>query len=252
MSKCPGSYINIGKEARDLLYKGYGQQPPVHFHQQFIDINCDLSCDVTCRIKEIVPGLGTAFRLIAPYSGKVELQYLHDYAAITAGTGVIANASRGYDPMISFSGVVGSTQVFLGTDIVFNISARAFNRIDAGLSLRFPFLEASLTLNDKLDTLRASCYHTVNPLTQTAVAAELKHGFSTSYTSITMGTQQAISTSTLVKARVDTKGKLGALIQQKCLQKLYLSIAGELEFRRNSRNSLDWIPKIGMTFSMRP
>ncbi|XP_030458311.1 mitochondrial outer membrane protein porin of 36 kDa-like isoform X1 [Syzygium oleosum] len=249
MSNCPGLYINIGKEARDLLYKGYGQHPPVHFHQQFIDLNCDLSCDLSCRIEEIIPGLGTAFKLIAPYTGKVELQYLHDYAAITAGTGVIANAFRGYDPLISFSGVVGSTLVSLGTDIVFDISARAFNRIDAGLSLRFPALVASLNLNDKLDTLRASCYHTVNPLTQTAVAAELKHSFSISDTSITMGTQQAIFTSTLVKARVSTKGKVSALIQQQFLQKLCLSIAGEVDI---SRNSLSWIPKIGLTVALRP
>lgn len=151
--------------------------------------------------------------------------------------------------MVSLSGVVGSPQVFLGTDIVFNISARAFNRIDAGLSLRFPSLEASLTLNDKLDSLRASCHHIVNPLAQTAVAAELKHRFSTSDTSITMGTQQAITTSTLAKARVDTKGKVGALIQQQFFQKLYLSIAGEVDFRQNS---LNWIPKIGMTIALRP
>ncbi|XP_056175241.1 mitochondrial outer membrane protein porin of 34 kDa-like isoform X4 [Syzygium oleosum] len=214
MSNCPGLYINIGKEARDLLYKGYGQHPPVHFHQQFIDLNCDLSCDLSCR-----------------------------------STGVIANAFRGYDPLISFSGVVGSTLVSLGTDIVFDISARAFNRIDAGLSLRFPALVASLNLNDKLDTLRASCYHTVNPLTQTAVAAELKHSFSISDTSITMGTQQAIFTSTLVKARVSTKGKVSALIQQQFLQKLCLSIAGEVDI---SRNSLSWIPKIGLTVALRP
>lgn len=103
--------------------------------------------------------------------------------------------------------------------------------------------------NDKLDALRASCYHTVNPLAQTAVAAELKHHFSTNDTIITMGTQQAITTSTLVKARVDTKGKVGALIQQQFFQKLYFSIAGEVDFRPNS---LNWIPKIGMTVALRP
>ncbi|KAF8037282.1 hypothetical protein BT93_B0248 [Corymbia citriodora subsp. variegata] len=249
MSKCPGFFINIGKEAKDLLYKGYGQQPPVHFHQQFVNMNCDLSCDLSCGIEEIIPGLGTAFRLIAPYAGKVEVQYLHDYAAVTAGTGVIANAYSGYNPIISFSGVIGSTYISLGTDLVFDVTAKTFNRIDAGLSLRFPSLVASLTLNDKLDNLRASWYHTVNPLTQTVVAAEVKHSFSISDTTITLGTQQAIFASTLVKARVNTKGKVGALIQQQFFQKLSLSIAGEVDFRPNP---LSLIPKIGLTIALKP
>ncbi|KAL3748367.1 hypothetical protein ACJRO7_009583 [Eucalyptus globulus] len=249
MSKCPGFFINIGKEARDLLHKGYGQQPPVHFHQQFIDMNCDLSCDVSCRIEDIVPGFGTAFKLIAPYTGKVELQYLHDYAAVTAGTGVIANAFRGYDPIISFSGVVGSTPISLGADLVYDVSAKTFNRFDAGLSLRFSSVVASVTLNDKLNTLRAAFYHTVNPLNQTVVAAELNHSFSINDTIFTMGSQQAIFPSTLVKARVNTKGKVGALIQQQFFQMLSLSIAGEVDFHPTS---LNWIPKIGLTIALRP
>lgn len=166
----------------------------------------------------------------------MELQYLHDYAAVTAGTGVIANAFRGYDPIISFSGVVGSTPISLGADLVYDVSAKTFNRFDAGLSLRLSSVVASVT-------------HTVNPLNQTVVAAELNHSFSINDTIFTMGSQQAIFPSTLLKARVNTKGKVGALIQQQFFQMLSLSIAGEVDFHPNS---LNWIPKIGLTIALRP
>ncbi|KAJ0049341.1 hypothetical protein Pint_15262 [Pistacia integerrima] len=161
-------------------------------------------------VESVVPGLQTALRFTIPDSGKVELRFLHDYVGITAGSGLkMSNHhSIGFDPSI-------------GLDPVVNFSASTFNKINAGLTFNSPFLVASLTLNDKLDTLKASYYQPLNPLSRSAIAAELKHSFFIERpTILTVGGQHALSPSTLVKARMDSNGKVGALIPARFLAKV--------------------------------
>ncbi|KAF5952662.1 hypothetical protein HYC85_010606 [Camellia sinensis] len=90
---------------------------------------------------------------------------------------------------------------------------RDFTKCNAGLSFTNSDLIASLTLNDKGDSLNASYYHTVNPLTKTAVGAEVIHSFSSSMNTITIGTQHSLDPLTTVKARVNNTRKASALIQ---------------------------------------
>ncbi|KAJ7956343.1 Mitochondrial outer membrane protein porin [Quillaja saponaria] len=242
MSKCPGFYFDIGKKARDLLHKDYGAQPPIHFHYQFLDWNLSLSC----QIEQIVPGLSSLIKFDIPDSGKVELQSLHDYAGITGCIGLIRNSSRGYDPVVSFSGVAGTTFLSLGGNLAFDIATKTFNKWNAGLTINTAFLIASLKLNDKFDTLKASCYHAVNPVTRTAIAAELKHRFSTNEIVATIGAQHALFPSTLVKARVNTHGMAGALIQQELWQKVFITLAGEVDFRDMIK-----LPTVGLSLALR-
>lgn len=101
--------------------------------------------------------------------------------------------------------------------------------------------------NDKLDSLRANFCCTVNLLASTAIAAEVTHRFSSNETSVTMGTQQALLPFTLVKARVSTRGKVGALVQQELWQKLYVTVSGEADF-----GAVKWIPKLGLSIKLRP
>lgn len=93
-----------------------------------------------------------------------------------------------------------------------------------------------------LDTWKASCCRIINPLTNTAVAAELKHTFSVNDTALTIGAQHAIFPFTLLKARLSTYGRAGALIQQELFEKLVLTIGGELDFMDISR-----VPKLGLS-----
>ncbi|PKI63209.1 mitochondrial outer membrane protein porin 1-like [Punica granatum] len=241
MSWCPGLYDDIGEKARDILYRGYARQPAVHFQYRCLDVNGDISF----RVDDILPGFGTVFRAIVPYTGKAELQYLHDYFGITAGIGLTKNSFRGYNPILSFSGVIGTSLLSLGTDIAFNVLARKFDRINAGLGFNTPFLVASLTINDKLDTLRANLM--ANPLTNMAIAAEAAHRFSVNETSVTMGIQQAVLPFTFVKARVSTRGVFGALVQQGFWQKLYVTVSGEADF-----GAAKWGPKLGLSIAVRP
>ncbi|KAG6686779.1 hypothetical protein I3843_11G038200 [Carya illinoinensis] len=234
----PGLYYEIGKRARDLLYKGYAQQPPNLC--QFQGFDCSL--DITCRIGDIAPGLRTLFNLDIPDSARVELQYLGDYAGITGGLGLKGNPITGYKPLLNFSGVVGSDFLSLGTDLAFDISTRTLNKINAGLSFNSDFLIASINLNDMLDTWKVSCCRVINPPTNTAVAAELKHTFSVNDTALTIGGQHAILPFTLLKARLSTYGRAGALIQQELFEKLVLTIGGELDFM-----DIRSVPKLGLS-----
>lgn len=87
-----------------------------------------------------------------------------------------------------------------------------------------------------------------NPLTQTAIAAELKHSFSINDTAFAIGAQQALFPSTLVKGRISTHGKVAALIQQGLWEKIFLSISGEVDFTDTRQITT---PKIGLSLAVR-
>ncbi|XP_061346662.1 mitochondrial outer membrane protein porin 1-like [Gastrolobium bilobum] len=242
MRTCPGLYFDIGKKARDVLHKDYAQQSPVHFHYQLMDWNLDLSC----QVEEIVPGFRSLFNCTIPDSGKVELQYLNNYTGITGCIGLLGNPERGgYDPVANFSGLIGTSILSLGANVAFDISSRTISKLNAGLSFNSAFLIASLTLHDRFDTLKASCYHEVNPLTKTAIAAEVKHSLSMKETGVTIGAQHAFFPQTVVKARLDTSGKVGALIQQGFWQRFFVTMAGEMDFGTNE------LPKVGVSMALR-
>uniref|UniRef100_A0A2N9H415 Uncharacterized protein n=1 Tax=Fagus sylvatica TaxID=28930 RepID=A0A2N9H415_FAGSY len=180
--------------------------------------------------------------LISPVN--VELQYLQRYAGITGGFGLIANPLTGTSPLLNVSGVIGSDVLSLGTDLAFNISTRTLHKFNAGLSFSSDFLIASLTLHDKLDSWKASCYYVMNPLTNTAIGAELKYAISDNYGAITVGGQHALFPYTLMKARLNTYGRASALVQQELWEKLALTIAGEVDFM-----DIKELPKIGLSIA---
>ncbi|KAJ0818032.1 putative Porin domain superfamily, eukaryotic porin/Tom40 [Helianthus annuus] len=105
-----------------------------------VDTNSNLFTAIT--IDEPVPGLKTiiSFKVPDQSSGKVELQYLHDYAGICASVGGCAN------PIVSFSGVVGTNSGSIGADVSFDTKTGNFIKYNAGLSLSNADLIASLTM----------------------------------------------------------------------------------------------------------
>ncbi|KAL7190473.1 hypothetical protein ACSBR2_022703 [Camellia fascicularis] len=276
MAKGPGLYTEIGKKARDLLYKDYQSDhkftvttysptgvvitssgtkkgdifiADVNTQLKNKNITTDIKVDTnsnlctTITVDEPAPGLKTIFSFKIPdqRSGKLEVQYLHDYAGISTTIGLTAN------PIINFSGVVGTNVVALGTDVSFDSKTGDFTKCNAGLSFTNSDLIASLTLNDKGDSLNASYYHTVNPLTKTAVGAEVIHSFSSSVNTITIGTQHSLDPLTTVKARVNNTGKASALIQHEWRPKSLFTISGEVDTK-----SIDKGAKFGLALALKP
>ncbi|KAG6580980.1 hypothetical protein SDJN02_19587 [Cucurbita argyrosperma subsp. argyrosperma] len=276
MGKGPGLYSDIGKRARDLLYRDYQSDQKftittysptgvaitssgtkkgdlfladVNTQLKNKNITTDIKVDTssnlvtTITVDEPAPGLKAIFSFKVPdqRSGKVELQYLHDYAGISTSIGLTAN------PIVNFSGVVGTNLLALGTDLSFDTKTGNFTKVNSGLSFANADLIASLTLNDKGDTLSASYYHTVNPLTSTAVGAEVAHSFSSNENTITVGTQHALDPLTTVKARVNNFGKASALIQHEWRPKSLFTVSGEVDTKAIEKSA-----KVGLALVLKP
>ncbi|PPD80660.1 hypothetical protein GOBAR_DD22411 [Gossypium barbadense] len=269
MGKGPGLYTDIGKKARDLLYKDYQADhkftlttytsngvaitstgtkkgelllADISTELKNKNITTNVKLFATVTVDEPAPGLKTIFSFIAPdqRSGKVELQYQHEYAGISTSIGLTAN------PLVNFSGVVGNNSVTVGTDLSFDTASGNFTKLNAGLNFTHSDLIASLTLNDKGDTLNASYYHIVSPLTNTAVGAELSHSFSSNENTLTIGTQHALDPLTTVKARLNNYGRASALIQQ-WRPKSLITISGEVD-----TGAIEKSAKVGLALALKP
>ncbi|KAJ0452461.1 Mitochondrial outer membrane protein porin of 34 kDa [Helianthus annuus] len=276
MAKGPGLYTDIGKKTRDLLYRDYqgdhkftittysptgvaitssgtkkGDLFLADVNTQLkrnnittvikVDTNSNLS--TTIVVDELAPGLKTilSFRVPDQRSGKLELQYLHDYAGISTSMGLTAN------PVVNFSGVVGTNSTAIGTEVSFDTKTGNFTKYNAGISFSNADLIAALTLNDKCETLNASYYHIVKPLTNTSVGAEVNHSFSTNENTITVGTQHALDPLTTVKARINNLGKANALIQHEWRPKSLFTISGEIDTK-----AVDKSAKFGLALALKP
>lgn len=276
MAKGPGLYSDIGKRARDLLYRDYQSDHKftlttytangvgittsgikkgesllgdVTTQLKNKNITADIKVDTYSNLSTIItidepaPGLKTIFSFMVPdqRSGKAEVQYLHEYAGVSTSLGLTAN------PIVNFSGVAGNNVLSLGTDLSYDTATGNFTKYNGGLSVTTSDLIASLTLNDKGNTLTASYYHTVSPLTSTAVGAELSHSFSTKENTLHIGTQHALDPLTTVKARVNNNGKASALIQHQFRPKSLFTISGEVDTRAIEKSA-----KVGLALAIKP
>lgn len=276
MVKSPGLYSDIGKRARDLLNRDYqadhkftvttytstgvaitssgtkkGEVFLADVNAQLrnknitTDVKVDTNSNVftTITVDELAPGLKSIFSFIVPdqRSGKVELQYLHEYAGINTSIGLTAT------PIVNFSGVAGTEALKLGTDLSFDTATGAFTKCNAGFSFIASDLIASLTLNDKGDTLTASYFHSVSPLSNTAVGAEFRHSFSSNENTLTIGAQHLLDPLTTVKGRVNNYGKVSALIQHAFSPRSLFTISGEVDTRAIEKSA-----KIGLAVALKP
>ncbi|EEF45012.1 mitochondrial outer membrane protein porin of 34 kDa [Ricinus communis] len=274
MGKGPGLYTEIGKKARDLLYKDYqtdqkftittysptgvaitstgvkkGELFLADVNTQLkqknvttdIKVDTDSNLFTTTTVDELAPGLKTILSCKLPdqRSGKLEIQYLHDYAAVSSSVGLAPN------PTVNFSGVIGTNVVSLGTELSFDTKSGNFTKCNAGFSYSNADLIASLTLNDKGDSLKASYYQIVNPVH--AVGAEVSHSFSTNENTITLGSQHALDPLTTMKTRVNNFGKASALFQHEWRPKSFITVSAEVDTKAIESN-----PKIGLALALKP
>ncbi|KAK6913219.1 Eukaryotic porin/Tom40 [Dillenia turbinata] len=276
MGKGPGLYSDIGKKARDLLYKDYQSDhkftittfsptgvaltasgtttgdlflADVNTQLKNKNITTDIKVDTssnlftTITVDEPTRDLKAIFSFKVPdtRSGKMELQYLHDYLGISTSIGLTAN------PVVNFSGVLGNNTLALGADVSFDSKTGDLTKCNAGLSFCNADLIAALTLNNKGDSLSASYYHVVSPLINRAVGAEVTHSFSTNASTITVGTQQSLDPWTTVKAQVNNYGKARALIQHQWRPNSLITVSGEVDTKAMEKTA-----KIGLALALKP
>ncbi|KAL5201796.1 hypothetical protein ABZP36_036150 [Zizania latifolia] len=272
----PGLYPEIGKKAKDLLYKDYqtdhkftlttyttngvaitatstkkadlifGEiQSQIKNKNITIDVkaNSDSNVVTTVTVDELTPGLKSILSFAVPdqRSGKFELQYLHDYAGVNASIGLTAN------PIVNLSSVFGTKALAVGADVSLDTATGNLTKYNAGLSFTNQDLIASLNLNNKGDSLTASYYHIVSEITSTAVGAELTHSFSSNENTLTFGTRHALDPLTTVKARFNNSGKASALLQHEWRPKSLWTISAEVDTKAIEKSS-----KVGIAVVLKP
>ncbi|CAM0954294.1 unnamed protein product [Alopecurus aequalis] len=273
----PGLYTEIGKKARDLLYKDYQTahkfsltttaangaaitvtgtkknevvfseiQSQLKNKKYTVDVKAtsDSKVITSVTINELyTPGLKGTLSIPTPYQksapGKAELQYLHPHAGINASVGLNSN------PLVNFSGVVGTKAVAFGIDVAFDTASGDFTKYNAGVSHTNQDLTASLNLNNKGDILAASYYHQVHGTT--AVGAEIAHTFSSNKNTVTMGAQHELDPLTTVKARFNNFGIASALLQHAWRPKSLITFSTEVDTKAMEKS-----PKFGLALALKP
>ncbi|PHT57206.1 Mitochondrial outer membrane protein porin of 36 kDa [Capsicum baccatum] len=141
-------------------------------------------------------------------SGKLEVQYLYDYAATSTEIGLNAN------PIVNFSVVVGTDVLSLGTDVSFDTNLGTFSKCNAGLSFTYNNgLVTSFNLNNKGDTLSTSYYYALSRVNDTVVGMEMTHSCSTNEDTFTIGIKHQLNELSTVKASLNSFGKVTTLFQ---------------------------------------
>ncbi|KAG8503135.1 hypothetical protein CXB51_000942 [Gossypium anomalum] len=176
---------------------------------------------------------------------KIELQYLHEYARISSSIGLTAN------PIVNFSGVLGTNVLVLGIDISFDTKIENFTKCNTGLSFTnadlIVFLALHVVMNEKGDLVNASYYYILNPSTNIVVGTEVTHSFSTNVNTVTVGTQHVLDPLTTIKAPVNNAGKASALIQYEWRPKSLFTNFGEVDTK-----SIDKSPKVRLALALKP
>eukprot|EP00246_Nothoceros_aenigmaticus_P007668 TRINITY_DN21641_c0_g1_i1.p1 TRINITY_DN21641_c0_g1~~TRINITY_DN21641_c0_g1_i1.p1 ORF type:complete len:277 (-),score=57.46 TRINITY_DN21641_c0_g1_i1:325-1155(-) len=276
MGKGPGLFGDIGKKAKDILYKDYNYDHKfavttttstgLSFQTTVLkkgeavlgDVNTtfknkNLTADIkvdtksnihtTLTIDEFAQGAKSIVSFTIPdqKSGKVELQYAHDYAGVSTSVGLTSS------PILDIHGAIGSEGFSLGGELGFDTASATLTKYSAGLGFTKPDFSAALVLVDKGDTIKASYLHNVSPATRTTVAVEIAHKLSKREVNFTVGGLYELDALTTAKARVTNSGKLAGLLQHEFRPKSLVTISGEVDTKALDRNA-----KIGLALALKP
>ncbi|KAA8531572.1 hypothetical protein F0562_006281 [Nyssa sinensis] len=276
MSKGPGLFSDIGKKAKDLLTKDYisDQKFSVStysdtgvvltttavkkgglstgdvaaqykYKNTLIDVKVDTESNIstTFTITEIVPSTKTiaSFKLPDYNSGKLEVQYFHYHATFT--TAVALNQS----PTVDLSATIGTPTIAFGAEAGYDTTSGKFMKYTAGIGMTKPDSSASIILGDKGDSIRASYVHHLDQLKKSAAVGEITRKFSTNENTFTVGGLYAVDHLTVVKAKLNNHGKLGALLQHELIPKSILTISSEFDTK-----NLDKTPRFGLALALKP
>ncbi|KAF5958336.1 hypothetical protein HYC85_005561 [Camellia sinensis] len=276
MSKGPGLFSDISKKAKDLLTKDYvsDQKFSVSTYSDtgvaitstavkkgglstgdvaaqykykniLIDVKFDAASSIstTLTFTDFVPSTKTIASFILPdyNSGKLEVQYFHHHANFT--TAVTLSQS----PTVDLSATIGNPTIAFGAEAGYETNSSKFTKYTAGISVTKPDSCASIILGDKGDSIRASYVHYMDQIKQSAVVGEITRKFSTNENTFTVGGSYAVDNLTVVKAKLNNHGRLGAVLQHQLVPKSLLTISSEFDTK-----ALDKTPRFGLALALKP
>lgn len=279
MANGPAPFSEIGKRARDLLYKDYNFD-----HKFSLSIPCSTGLGLTAtglkRDKFFVGDLNTlyksgnvtvdvkvntdsnvstkvtlndvslshskkvalSFNIPDHKSGKLDVQYLHPHAAIDSSIGL--NPA----PKLELSAAIGSRDISMGAEVGFDTTSASFSTYNAGIAFNKPDFSATLMLADKGQSLKASYIHYVDRPDGLTVAAELAHKLSSSENRFTFGTSQSIDPKTVLKTRFSDDGKAAFQCQRAWRPNSLITLSAEYD----SKKIIGSPAKFGLALSLKP
>lgn len=100
---------------------------------------------------------------------------------------------------------------------------------------------------DKGDSVKVSYLQYLDQSNRRAVVGEISRRFSTNENTLTVGCSFQVDPHTLVKAKLNNHGNLGALLQHELRPKSFLTISGAFDTKALERN-----PKFGLSLALKP
>ncbi|KAI3503017.1 hypothetical protein L1887_31451 [Cichorium endivia] len=276
MNSGPGLFSDIGKKAKDLLTRDYlsdqkfsvstssvtgvaltstttkkgglstGDVGAVYkYKNTIVDVKIDTESYIatTLTFTEILPSTKTiaSFKLPDFNSGKVEVQYFHPHASLTTAVALTQT------PLVDFSATIGTPTFVIGAEAGYETSSGKLTKYTAGISVNKPDSSASIVLGDKGDTIKASYIHHMDASKKSGAVGEISRRFSSNENTFTVGGSYAVDSLTMVKAKLNNHGKLGALLQHEIIPKSLVTMSTELDTR-----ALDRTPKFGLALALKP
>ena len=277
MANGPAPFSEIGKRAKDLLYKDY------NFDHKFslsipnstglgliatglkkdqifvgdistlyksgnttVDVKVDTYSNISTKVtvNDILHGTKAALSFNIPdhKSGKLDVQYLHPHAAVDSSIGL--NPS----PLLELSAAIGSKDLRLGAEVGFNTTSASFTKYNAGVAFNKPDFSVALMLADKGQTLKASYIHYVDRPDGFTVAAEISHRFSSLENRFTIGSSQSIDPKTVLKTRFSDDGKAAFQCQRAWRPNSLITLSAEYDSTKIFGSST----KFGLALALKP
>nr|XP_004507845.1 mitochondrial outer membrane protein porin 6 isoform X1 [Cicer arietinum]XP_012573451.1 mitochondrial outer membrane protein porin 6 isoform X1 [Cicer arietinum] len=277
MANGPAPFSEIGKRARDLLYKDYnfdhkfslsipsssglgltatGLKKDQFFSGDIntlyksgnviVDVKVDTYSNVSTKVtlNDVFrcKKVALSFNIPDHKSGKLDVQYLHPHAAIDSSIGL--NPS----PKLELSGAFGSKDICMGAEAGFNTTSASFSKLNAGIAFNKSDFSATLMLADKGESLKASYIHYVDRPDGLTIAAEMAHRFSTFENRFTIGSSQSIDPKTILKTRFSDDGKAAFQCQRAWRPNSLITLSAEYD----STKIFGSPAKFGLALSLKP
>lgn len=210
-----------------------------------IDVKVDTASNIstTFTITDIIPSTKTiaSFKVPDYSSGKLEVQYFHHHATFTSA------AALNKTPVVDVSATLGTPTISFGAEAGYDTTSGKFTKYTAGIGVTKPESSASIILGDKGDSIKASYLLHLDQPKRRAVVGEIYRKFSTNENTFTVGWSYAIDHLTVVKAKLNNHGNLGALLQHELIPKSVLTVAGDFDTK-----ALDKTPRFGVSLALKP
>lgn len=274
MGKGPGSFNDIGKKAKDLLFKDYFYDQKLSFSSttssglkfnttsvrkgedvsseaktelKFGQVETEFKIDTKNKIhaklefEDAAPGLKLVVSGVLPdaKSTRLGVQYKQAHVHATAAAGLVAQ------PHVESTVAVGSKGFVVGAELGYDTATSSTSKYNFGVSYSEDDYTAALLLTDKADTLKASFYQKLKG-SPSAVAVELAHKFSKKDITFTAGGSYTIDDLTESKVRVNNRGIVAGLLEHEFRPKSKITLSAEVDSKALEKSS-----KLGVVLTLK-